>query len=249
LHTVFNNSRTRPENTILINANNGVLQIDYADKKVTLLGKHPKYMFNYCIYAKYKPGIHNDVIHEMLVEILGEEQTDLIYQIAAMAIRDANPKLAPSKIAYLFIGPRNTGKNTVMNLLHKFFGKAIVSHITLNDIAKNKFIKSLLEGKVINLDDELPESLLVLESREIKSLTGGKFHNIEPKHGKPYTGTITAILVFAGNQFPRCSISKEDSAFWDRWEVIHFDHPGFKVDEGHNNRLFTPANLSGFFIG
>jgi Family of unknown function (DUF5906) len=243
----FNKQIALNENIILINAKNGVLQIDYKNKKVKLLGKKPEYLFSYCINAKYNPEIANDVIHEMLIEILGEEDTELIYQIAAMAIRDTNPKLIPSKIAYLFIGPRNTGKNTVMDVLHRFFGNAIVSRITLNDIAKNKYIKTLMEGKVINLDDELPEQLQFTESREIKSLTGEKSHYIEPKYGKPYIGTITALMVFAGNQFPRCSISKNDSAFWARWEVIHFTHPEFKVDENHNKRLLTPANLSGFF--
>ena len=243
----FNKQIALDKHTELINAKNGVLKIDYVNRNVTLLGKMPQYMFNYCINTIYKEEIKNDVIHEMLLEILGGEQTDLIYQIAAMAIRDTNPKLIPSKIAYLFIGKKHTGKNTVMDILRKFFGNAIVSHITLNDIAKNKYIKPLLEGKVINLDDELPEQLQFTESREIKSLTGGKFHYIEPKFGNPYTAIITALMVFAGNQFPRCSISKNASAFWGRWEVIHFDHPEFPVDEKRTKRLLTPENMSGFF--
>jgi len=233
--------------TDLINARNGVFKLDYTNRTVTLLGKQPKYMFSYCIDTEYKPEIQNDVIHEMLGEIVGEEQRDLIYQMAAIAIRDTDPKLIPSKVAYLFIGPKNTGKNVVMQVLNDFFGTAIVSRIPLNEIAENKFVKPLLEGKVINLDDELPETLPLKESREIKSLTGGKFHSIEPKHTKPYSGIITALLVFAGNQFPKCSISKNDGAFWDRWEIINFDNLGFPVDEDFNNRMLTPENLSGFF--
>jgi phage/plasmid-associated DNA primase len=70
---------------------------------------------------------------------------------------------------------------------------------------------------------------------------------LEPKNVKPYSGVITALLVFAGNQFPKCSISKSDSAFWDRWEIITFDKEQHKVDEDFLIKLLTPDNLSGFF--
>ena len=76
---------------------------------------------------------------------------------------------------------------------------------------------NLFSKENYDLDDELPEHLPLTESREIKSLTGGKFHTLEPKNVKPYSGVITALLVFAGNQFPKCSISKNDTAFWDKF--------------------------------
>ena len=235
------------KHTGYINAKNGVLKLDYVNKRVTLLGKKPDYMFSYCIDTTYNPDAKDTAIHEMLRENLGEEQRDFIYQMAAIAIRDTDPHLIPSKIAYLFIGPRNTGKNVVMQVLNDFFGNAIVSRIPLIEIAENKFVKPLLEGKVINLDDELPEHLPLTESREIKSLTGGKFHTLEPKNVKPYSGIITALLVFAGNQFPKCSISKNDSAFWDRWEIINFAKKQHDVNENYLAELLTPENLSGFF--
>jgi phage/plasmid-associated DNA primase len=235
------------KHTGYINTKNGVLHIDYKNRKVSLIGKKPEYMFSYCIDTEFHPEKVDTEIHRVLGENLGELQRDLIYQMAAIAIRDTDPKLIPSKIAYLFIGPRNTGKNVVMQILNDFFGSAIVSRIPLNEIAEKKFVKPLLEGKVINLDDELPEHLPLTESREIKSLTGGKFHTLEPKNVKPYSGVITALLVFAGNQFPKCSISKNDTAFWDRWEIITFDKEQHKVDEDFLTNLLTPDNLSGFF--
>src|SRR5665647_641030 len=235
------------KHTGYINAKNGVLHIDYKNRKVSLIGKKPEYMFSYCIDTEFHPEIVDTEIHRVLGENLGELQRDLIYQMAAIAIRDTDPKLIPSKIAYLFIGPRNTGKNVIMQILNDFFGSAIVSRIPLNEIAENKFVKPLLEGKVINLDDELPEQMPLTESREIKSLTGGKFHTLEPKNVKPYSGVITALLVFAGNQFPKCLISKNDTAFWDRWEIITFDKQQHKVNEDFLTQLLTPDNLSGFF--
>ena len=95
--------------------------------------------------------------------------------------------------------------------------------------------------------DELPEHLPLTESREIKSLTGGKFHTLNPKNVKPYSGIITALLVFGGNQFPKCTISKNDSVFWDRWEIINFAKKQHAVNEDFLSKLLTPQNLSGFF--
>jgi phage/plasmid-associated DNA primase len=240
---------TNPFNkhTGYINARNGVLKIDYKNRIVTKIGKNPKYMFSYCIDTDFDPTIVDTEIHEMLGQNLGNAQRDLIYQMAAIAIRDTDPELLPSKIACLLIGPRNTGKNVVMKALDDFFGKSIVSHIPLLEIAENKFVKPLLEGKVINLDDELPDNLPLTESRELKSLTGGKFHTLEPKNVKPYEGVITALLVFAGNQFPKCNIKRSDTAFWDRLEIIHFNREQHSVDEDYIAKLLTPHNLTGFF--
>jgi phage/plasmid-associated DNA primase len=133
-----------------------------------------------------------------------------------------------------------------MQTLMDFFGYGLVSRTPLLAISKDPFQKPLLEGKLINFDDEIPETLPLTESREIKSLTGGKFHTLNPKNIRPYSGVITALLVFAGNQFPKCQISRNDSAFWDRWQILYFEKKAHKVDEGYTERIFTQHNLSGF---
>ena len=114
-----------------INASNGVLEIDYENHKVTRIGKKPEFMFSYCINTDFDPTAVDTKIHEMLGENLGELQRELLYQLAAIAIRDVDTKLIPSKLAYLFIGEKNTGKNVVMQVLNDFFGNAIVSRIPL----------------------------------------------------------------------------------------------------------------------
>jgi phage/plasmid-associated DNA primase len=230
----------------VINARNGVLELDYENKTVRMIGKKPDYMFSYCIDTVYDPSADSSVIDRELERILGYQQKELIYQIAALAIRDTDPDLAPSKVAYIFHGKPNTGKNTIQDLLLKFFGARVVSHIPLHEIIENKFVKPLLEGKLLNLDDELPSSLNKAESREIKSLTGGKTHTLEPKNVKPYEGIITALMVYAGNQFPKCGIAKTEAAFWERWDIIHFEHE-FKVNEKFSGNLYTEQNMSGFF--
>jgi P4 family phage/plasmid primase-like protien len=230
----------------LINAKNGVLQLDYENRKVTLLGKKPVYMFSYCVDTIYDPNADPGPIDKFLEEVVGPEQKEIIYQMAALAIRDTDIILEPSKVAYYFNGKPNTGKNAILRLLTSFIGQTNVATIPLHQIAEDKFVKSLLEGKLMNLDDEAPISLPMNESREIKSLTGGKIHTLNPKGVQQYQGVITALLVFAGNQFPRCYIPETDEAFWRRWDILRFNNV-FTVNEKFAKTIFTQENLSGFF--
>jgi P4 family phage/plasmid primase-like protien len=230
----------------MINARNGVLKLDYENHTVEVLGKRPEYMFSYCIDTVYDPNADPTPVHNMLVEIVGEDQVDLIYQMAAIAIRDTDHTIDSSKVAYFLLGRKNAGKNAIIRVLSDFLGKRIVSTIPLHQLAENKFVKPMLEGKLLNADDELPKTLPLNESRELKSLTGGKHHMVEPKNVKPYDAIITALLLFAGNQYPRCNIPADDDAFWGRWDVIHCPNQ-FKVKEGYTSSILTPENLSGFF--
>lgn len=230
----------------LINAKNGVIKLDYDHRTVKLIGKKPQYMFNYCIDTIYDPNADPAPIDKFIEEIVGQEQKDYIYQMAALAIRDADVELEPSKVCYFIQGPRNTGKNHLLKVLSTFLGAANTSTIPLHELAEDKFVKALLEGKLINVNDEVPVSLAMGESREIKTLTGGKTHTLNPKRVQQYQGIITALLVFAGNHFPRCHIPKDDLAFWGRWDILHCDHV-FTVNEKKGSEIFTPENMSGFF--
>lgn len=230
----------------LINAKNGVIKLDYEHRTAKLIGKKPQYMFNYCINTIYDPNADPAPIDTFIEEIVGPEQKEYIYQMAALAIRDADVELEPSKVCYFIQGPRNTGKNHLLKVLSTFLGDTNTSTIPLHELAEDKFVKSLLEGKLINVNDEVPISLAMDESREIKTLTGGKMHTLNPKRVQQYQGIITALLVFAGNHFPRCHIPKDDLAFWGRWDILHCDHV-FTVNEKKGQEIFTPENMSGFF--
>jgi P4 family phage/plasmid primase-like protien len=230
----------------LINAKNGVVKLDYEKRTATLIGKKPQYKFNYCIDTIYDPAADSGPIDKFLEEIVGPDQKEYIYQMAALAIRDADVELEPSKVCYFIQGPRNTGKNHLLKVLSTFLGNSNTSTIPLHELAEDKFVKALLEGKLINVNDEVPISLAMDESREIKTLTGGKMHTLNPKRVQQYQGIITALLVFAGNHFPRCHIPKDDLAFWGRWDILHCDHV-FAVNEKKGQEIFTPENMSGFF--
>ena len=228
-----------------INTKSGVLKLDYKNRSVELIGKNPDYMFNYCIAAEYDKFADGKRIDKFIEEVVGPDQKDIIYQIPALAIRDTDITLSPSKVVYWLQGPKNSGKNALMLAISTLLGRKNVTSIPLHALTEDKYVKASLEGKLLNFDDEAPVSLPVNESREIKTLTGGKIQNLNPKGVQAYDGIITALLVFAGNHFPKCYIPESDDAFWERWDVIHFRNQ-FKVDEKFSEKLLTPENMSGF---
>lgn len=233
----------------VINCRNGVIELDYEHKTRKLLGKRPEYAFNYCIDAIYDPSASPEKANMIIDRVVGRPQRDIIYQIPALAIRDTDPKLKSSKVCYLLIGDTGKGKSTIQEFLSNFLGDDVVSNIPLYEIVENKYTKPLLEGKLLNIDDELPVSLAMTESREIKALTGTKFHTVEPKNVQPYKAVISAILCFAGNKFPKCNVPKSDTAYWQRWDVVYFDEPALPMDENFGDENFTPGVMSGFLNG
>jgi P4 family phage/plasmid primase-like protien len=228
-----------------INTKNGVIKLDFENRKAILIGKQPKFMFNYCLDTYYDPNADPTQIDRFLEEVVEQDQKEIIYQIAALAIRDADVNLAPSKVCYYFQGPPHSGKNAVLNLLRKCIGDANTSSIPLHDLAANQFAKALLEGKLLNVNDEVNISSAINESREIKTLTGGKRHTINRKNIQQYDSYITALLVFAGNHFPKYEVPRDDEAFWGRWDIVRFRNQ-FTVNESFESKLFTPENMSGF---
>jgi phage/plasmid-associated DNA primase len=166
-----------------------------------------------------------------------------VYQIPALALIHTDVKLTPSKTCYVFLGDPNTGKSIIETGYSELFGESTISRVSLTEIVNNKFVKPMLEGRVMNLDDELPEVLQTAETREIKAITGTKFHTLEPKNQKPYNGIITAILVFAGNQMPKCIVSKDAAAFWERFDIIKFENV-FPTNDAFFQQTFTEVNKS-----
>lgn len=236
-HNPFNKQKN------VVNTRSGVLLMDYKNKKIIPLGKKPENMFSYCVDCEYNPDADATEIDNIYRNVVGHQQIDIIYQIPALALIHTDIELTPTKIAYIFLGKSNTGKSIVQTGYAKLFGTETVSKISMHEIVNNKFVKPMLEGKLLNLDDELPEALQSAETREIKAITGTKEHTLEPKNQKPYNGIISCILVFAGNQLPKLTVSKHAKAFWERFDIVSFKAV-FPTNDEFINQTFTENNKS-----
>jgi phage/plasmid-associated DNA primase len=229
-----------------INCKNGILKLNYETHEVEFIGRDSRYMYSYRLGAEFKPEIQNDEIYKVLIQIFGEKGAWMIVQIIALSILSTDLELLPYKIILFMFGDTNTGKDTAIQIMRKLVGEENTSDTTLKALAENPFMKPSLEGKLLNFDSELPDFVPIQETSELKNIPGKKIHTLNPKNIRPYQSAITAILVCAGNQYPRFNASEDQNALWQRIEIIKTLGEQFKVDDKFLERLCTPENLSAF---
>jgi P4 family phage/plasmid primase-like protien len=225
--------------TDAIPVKNGIIKIDLATGKTTLLPFSPKYRFNYKLRVSYDAAADGTPIKGYL-DSLGTD-TDLLLQIPAHAILGMLGRVY--KKAYFLKGSKNSGKSTYIDLLVRhLFGIDVCSAISLQSLLYDRFRLAELDGKIVNAYADLSDQKL----RDIglfKALTGGDEVTIEKKHRDPYKLRNKALLLFSANKYPK--IDAGDEAFWDRWVSLEFSK-SFPVDPTFEDRIFTEMNISGF---
>jgi putative DNA primase/helicase len=225
---------------------NGVLIIDYEAGTRDLHPYSPEMGFTYKLPVTYDPTADPGPIADVIRSWVEPEDVPLLYQIPAQALLQASALEKPFKKTYLLQGDGNAGKTTYLELLYAVFGMENCSGIALQRLGADRFAKGAMEGRILNVYDDLSEVPLS-NVGELKTLTGVFFHNIERKGKDSYQGKIFCVFLFTCNAPPTFdSAVKNDSAFWERWQYVVFPN-SFPVDPTFKGRAFTPANLSGFF--
>ena len=231
----------------LIPVVNGVLRIDYETGRPELLPHSPGYRFNYQLPVTFDPDADPGPIREVFAEYVDPDVVDVLYEIPAVALLQMHGT-KPFKRSYLLQGDTNAAKTTYLEIIGRLIGIANISSASLQDLTGDRFIKGDLEGRILNIYDEL-KSIPLKDVGAFKALTGGFKHRIERKHANAYEGHITAVHVFSCNEPPGYPDEVEyDSAWWSRWEYLNFTNV-FEVDRTFLDRVLTPANLSGLLNG
>jgi len=150
------------------------------------------------------------------------------------------------KKAHLLQGEPHAGKTSFITLLYKIFPQEFTEAIRLQQVCEDRFVGGNLEGKLLNMYDDL-EDLPLNTIEPFKTLTGACTHGIERKYEKHYTGRITAVHIFSCNYPPEYPDKvKRDTAFWERWEYIKFPF-SYPVDPNFYEKTFTPDLVASFF--
>ncbi|MDI6615276.1 MAG: hypothetical protein QME27_01070 [Syntrophaceae bacterium] len=226
---------------------NGVLEIDWNLREVTLRPYAPKYLFTHKWPVIFDKSADSAPFHDMVLSrYVDDEETEALYQIPAQAILHFLG-YGPFKKSYILEGPANGGKSTyLVNWMNCLFGEKVISNVSLQAIGMDRFAASKLEGCVINRGDDLAD--IPLENIEsFKKYTGSFSHDIERKFLPAYPGRITAVHIYAANIPPQVPDRVAfDPAFWGRWIYLRFNNV-FPVDPGFVKRAFTPEAISGSF--
>jgi len=231
----------------VVNVNNGVVVINFENGTFELVKHDPKFRFNYKFDVCFNPDNKNDTIHtEAIMQYVEKIDIELLYQIPAQAILQMMGS-DPFKKAYLIQGDMDAGKSAYLQILLRMFGDSTHSQVSLQALGKNRFALAELEGKILNVYDDL-SNIPLNDAGVFKTLTGKREQRIERKYSDGYNAILSAVHVYTCNKPPEFDINmQDDTAFWGRWEYVRFINH-FERDAFFYDRVFTPDNMECMFI-
>lgn len=145
----------------------------------------------------------------------------------------------------LLLGPGSNGKGTFLRAINKFLGNSNVSHVSLHQLEEEKFSRSMIVGKLVNMFGDLPV-YKIDKTNFFKSLTGEDTIQIEHKGQTPFSYVPFCRLIFSGNKLPK--VDDDTEGYLRRWLVIPFMRK-FHVDPSKGDSLeqilSSPREMSG----
>lgn len=220
-----------------IPVNNCILRIDFNTGEVIQMEHGPEHLFTYKLNMDYNPSIGMVPCRDLFSQWVYPEDVDVLIQIPAQGVYQMMVEQV-MKLNYLIISPPHCAKSTYCDLLTLCIGEKFISDVTLHALCTDKFCTGTLEGKILNICDDLA-AIPVETTEEFKKKTGKITHSIERKGVQSYPGKITCPHLFTGNFPPTVSEkTRRDPAFWKRWIVIFFPYT-FEVDPTFQKRAFT----------
>lgn len=234
----FNNS------TECIPVENGIIKIDYKYETIELLPHSPEHLFTYKLAASYDPTADESFCKPLLERMVDKDDVDTLIQIPAQALLQMQTGNSFKK-AYLLQGEPHAGKTSYLKLLYGLFGETFISQISLQQLCENRFVGGTLEGKLLNMFDDL-EDIALSTIDQFKSITGDCRYSIERKFQSGYTGKVSAVHVFTCNYPPEYPERvKRDAAFWARWEYLKFPFE-YTVDPNFYDEWYTKERISSY---
>lgn len=199
----------------LIPCRDGVFDLD------TMRSRHVRpddYFFSCCNIGVDEIGMGSGERFEDFLALVAEENPVIRQQILEM-IGIVISGYRPKKF-FLLLGPRDTGKSQIMNLLRSLIGAQHTMSISEPNQLAGDFISGSLIGKrLCYCPDAARVNLSQKSAAMLKQLTGGDLMQANVKYRQSFTFINEATIVFVSNfplQLPR------DSALEDRLVTIPF---------------------------
>ncbi|MEK7617592.1 MAG: phage/plasmid primase, P4 family [Patescibacteria group bacterium] len=222
-------------NQNFINLNNGILNIETGE----LTEHDPKYLFLHRLPIDYKANADCPAVKKFLFDILNEDNIPVIQEWIGYALY----RSYFIKKAIIFVGERDTGKTTLINLLASLMGKGNVSGVSLQRITSDKFATAHLYNKHLNIFDDLSFKD-INDNGGFKIAAGGGIITGEYKFGDQFQFENYSKLTFSCNKIPNVKDANDD-AYFSRWIVIQFNKAVTNPDKFLINKLTNPFELSG----
>lgn len=219
----------------VFNMSNGILNLDNNE----LMPHSPNWLLMSKSPTKYDPDAECPRFLDFLDQALEPKYHDLIGEFIGYVLW---PKYHIQK-AFMFFGPKRTGKSTLMRVIEAVIGKHDCSHVSLQDLMENRFMRARLFGKKLNSYGDLPATPLK-DAGIFKNVTGEDTIDAENKYEHPFSFNNVAKILFSANRLPRLKVP--DDAFYGRWIIVPFENSVYgKEDPNLTEKLTTSEESSG----
>ncbi|MEK5331037.1 phage/plasmid primase, P4 family [Lysinibacillus sp. FSL W8-0992] len=179
------------------------------------------------IPVKYNPNAYDEFVDSTLKKVTqGYEPS--IMNIQEMFACVLYPGVLVPKIHYLYGKSASNGKSSILNMIHKTFNRdgGNISAVTPQKLAVNTFAGASVYGKLANIVDDNPDSLIE-DSGLLKTIITGGYIEIERKGKDAETVKVNTSMIIASNHLP--NFNESGNSINRRLHIIPFEH-NFSLD-------------------
>jgi len=202
----------------------------------------PEWNFKTKLNAKFIKGASCKEFKKYIQKTLYPEDLDLMQELFGFCLY----RKYFLKKGFIFVGDKNTGKTTLINILVALIGIKNCSGLSLQKIGIGKpFDLCSLYNKYLNFYDDLSSKDLI-ENAGFKIACGGGYITAEKKFGDLFQFMNFAKLIFATNKIPPIK-DLDDEAHFIRNIIFQFDNEVSEneIDTNLSEKLSSEKELSG----
>lgn len=162
-----------------------------------LLAHSPDHLLTYALPHNYDLKAHCPKWQKLLDDIMTVQCQHLLQEVCgAMFWPGKQPKAA-----VVLVGPSNTGKSTIQEILAWAVGEENVSALSPHQLAQDKFAAAQLFGRVANIVADLPVGHIP-DTSVFKQVTGNDLLEADVKYSQPLRFRSTATWLMSTNELP-----------------------------------------------
>lgn len=222
-------------NRTLLNLSNCVMDLENGN----VYEHSPDFNLLTQLPVEYNPDAECPRFMEFLDQAIDPQYMDLAGEIIGYTLW---PDYNVHK-AFMFLGPKRTGKGTMIRVIEALNGSDNCSHVSLQNLVGERFARARLFGKRVNTYGDLPATSIA-DAGIFKNVTGGDEIDAEYKNKQIFSFRNTAKLIYSANSLPMIKV--DDDAFYNRWSITPYVNSVYgKEDPNLTAKLTTPEELSG----